>query len=809
MEKKIPEASQVDIETLVDLLYEKKWEIEKLKEDVSDKDAELQALKSNLQEIHRSKAWKVIKLFWTAKWFLKGGSRIFLQSSKGVVSRINFQVKVPGSKPRSGKVQILTQTFFDFDGNNMFYGGAERYLIELVHLFRELGYTAEIYQAGNSNWHRPYYDISVHGVNIHGNLENLTDEFLKLVSPDTLVIYSPFSLASRRLGIDTVGISHGVFWDVSAGDSLFEQIRNLYINTKMGRAFSNVSKIISVDTNTINWLRTTKYAISNRSEYLPNFVDMEQFHPAPQTKKEGDPIVVLYPRRLYSARGFWFVSEIIPSILHSHSNVMFHFVGKADPKEEIKVKKLIEQFPDRIKWYYLPPERMHEAYMAADITLIPTVHSEGTSLSCLEALACGNAVIATDVGGLPNLIIDGFNGLLIEPTSESLKRALERLILSPELRLKLAVNGNKVAKEFNIEDWRARWKRILLDSLKDAPVSESQSKFRPVIFPLVPGVDWQGVQQRPHHLAKELASQGFDVYWVNSARITENPFPGLHIVHVKDDIYVKDPIIYMYYPFSYHELEKYENAFVIYDVLDDISIHKDEKDETGSTAYDYHMKFIERADLVLTCSNSLRDRLVALCPDILLIPNGVDVEHFSPKNIIPTAKMRTIKKPIVGYHGAIAEWFDVYLMSQIAKDKPQYEFVLIGPVSPELDIHNLADLPNVHFLGVIPYEEIPRYIINFDVGILPFKIDSITEVLRPLKIFEYLALKKPVVSIPFPELTSYPGVILAKNSEEFKNALDQALKLDLEKDLLLPDFINEASWESLCAPLIQRLKELS
>lgn len=81
---------------------------------------------------------------------------------------------------------------------------------------------------------------------------------------------------------------------------------------------------------------------------------------------------------------------------------------------------------------------MPEVYRRADIVLVPTCYSEGTSLSCLEAMASGCAVIATNVGGLPELIINRFNGLLIAPEAEALAEALTQLIEQPELRQDIA-----------------------------------------------------------------------------------------------------------------------------------------------------------------------------------------------------------------------------------------------------------------------------------------------------------------------------------------------------------------------------------
>src|SRR5262249_58036042 len=91
------------------------------------------------------------------------------------------------------------------------------------------------------------------------------------------------------------------------------------------------------------------------------------------------------------------------------------------------VEMLLVESPGRVSWDSLPPERMAEAYREADIVLLPTVAAEGTSLSCLEAQACGKAVVATHVGGLADLVVSEHNGLLIEPAAPALLAALDPL----------------------------------------------------------------------------------------------------------------------------------------------------------------------------------------------------------------------------------------------------------------------------------------------------------------------------------------------------------------------------------------------
>ena len=213
-----------------------------------------------------------------------------------------------------------------------------------------------------------------------------------------------------------------------------------------------------MDTNTINWVAATSARLAEKMVYVPNFVDLAEFRPAP---REGAPLSLLFPRRLVAARGFWLVAEILPDLLADHPGIEIHFVGEAAGEEEEEVRRLVALDPGRVHWRSLPPERMPEAYAAADVVLIPTLHSEGTSLSALEAQAAGRTVIATRVGGLPDLVLDGYNGLLIEPDAGALRGAVERLILDPELRDRLARQGLATVQGFGIERWRTRWEDLL------------------------------------------------------------------------------------------------------------------------------------------------------------------------------------------------------------------------------------------------------------------------------------------------------------------------------------------------------------
>ncbi|MBM3143762.1 MAG: glycosyltransferase [Chloroflexi bacterium] len=714
--------------------------------------------------------------------------------------------------PPERRVVILTYTFFDFDGGNMYCGGAERYVLELARLIRELGFFPELYQCGNGYWVRYYRDLRVTGLDVGGEAERLAAEYRKLPHQQALTIFSPFSLAISAGEGRSVGISHGVFWDYPdfqanrpAMQAVWDSCRNLEI-------------IVSVDTNTINWVRASAAGLAEKFVYIPNFVDVDVFEPAPLTphpareedaRSVGDRITILYPRRLYRPRGFWLVAEVLPKILERYPQVEFFFVGRADKPEADYVCELTVCYPGRVRWEILPPEEMPQAYRQAHITVAPTLHSEGTSLSCLEAMASGNAVIATNVGGLPNLILPYHNGLLIDASADALENALVELIENPALRQQIAQRGREAAAAFSIERWRAQWREILAQRLVAGERVDSEST-KVAFFPIAPGIPWEGIKQRPHHLAMQLARAGIETFWGNPTRRQASPHPLLHILGPREETHFSRPLIFVYYPFTYRAIHQYDDPFVVYDVLDDPSIHEtsDQALPVGRRAIDYHRKLLAEADLVIASSSVLVRRLEPQRPDVLLIPNGVDLAHFRPDDLRAHDKQAdTTGKPRIGFHGAIAEWFDVDLACEIARLRPDYQFEFIGPAS--VDTQQLRRLPNVIVRDAVAYEEIPRHIARFDVGILPFHLDALTQAVRPLKVLEYLAMGKPVVAAPLEEIEGWPGVLTARDPQDFAAQIDHALAIRdaISSDEQVQDFVVSASWQKTTQPLIALLDE--
>ena len=168
---------------------------------------------------------------------------------------------------------------------------------------------------------------------------------------------------------------------------------------------------------------------------------------------------------------------------------------------------------------------MPRAYQAADISLIPSVHSEGTSLSCLEAMASGNAVIATRIGGLSDLIINNFNGFLIDPRPEELKQAIISLLDNPEQLNLFKKRNPEVALAFSKDLWRHRWLSLLKNKIDKTPVDKITNSRTVEIKLVSKPVDFSKLGE----LIISLLSNGDLVY----VRSSEVPDPELSFARIQ------------------------------------------------------------------------------------------------------------------------------------------------------------------------------------------------------------------------------------------------------------------------------------
>jgi len=385
----------------------------------------------------------------------------------------------------TGKVAVMAATFLDFSGEYFYNGGAERYLLDLADICAELNRELVVFQYGDYPWMRHFKNIEV--VSLSRQAIRAEGWILKCARDFNLVfyeqvqgraalnIYSPFYEAWPLAAMPNTGISHGVSWDNPYND--YENAVEYWVmNQRYIEGAKACEELVSVDTNTANWFQTIDFNLGQKIKLISNYVDLSAFTPGEGYLENRDKIVILYPRQLYSARGLYLVLEVMDDILEAYSEVEFHFVGRGGEADINLVIERQEKWADRVKFYPLAMEDMPRAYQAADISLIPSVHSEGTSLSCLEAMACGNAVIATRIGGLPDLIINNYNGYLIDPHPQELKQAIINLLNDREQLNLFKKRNPEVAQAFSRDLWRKRWLSLLKNKIEVQETKTGRSR---------------------------------------------------------------------------------------------------------------------------------------------------------------------------------------------------------------------------------------------------------------------------------------------------------------------------------------------
>ena len=316
--------------------------------------------------------------------------------------------------------------------------------------------------------------------------------------------------------------------------------------------------------------------------------------------------------------------------------------------------------------------------------------------------------------------------------------------------------------------------------------------------------------QRSQHMANELTDKGFLYFYRSSEQfdkdITEfkKLKDRLHIVNMANyalnnamfdvlkehkgakflslystDVYLDEPYI----------KEKYTDAgfHIIYEYIDEMS------DQISGWlpefVYERHKHILEDTEnFAIGSADKLIDEIREIRGDknVAMITNGVQYKDWIKHEIEVPEKIKDIvakRNPIVGYFGALAKWFDYELLRELAMQRPNIEIVLIGFLyDEEFKKSKIEELPNVHYIGVIDYVELPKYGKFFDVSTIPFLLNDITESTSPVKLFEYMAMAHPIVTTDMRECRKYKSVLIGKDTQDFIAKVDKALNISKDSE---------------------------
>jgi GT2 family glycosyltransferase len=264
---------------------------------------------------------------------------------------------------------------------------------------------------------------------------------------------------------------------------------------------------------------------------------------------------------------------------------------------------------------------------------------------------------------------------------------------------------------------------------------------------------------------------------------------------LRRDFCITDAVCLVDLPFWTPAAFKFRDKFgwrVVYDCMDDHSGFSN----TSADMLKCEEDLSRQSDLVLTTSHSLFEEHSRLNSNCRLVPNAVDFDHF--RFVLPEVpeELKGISRPVVGYYGAISDWFDSELIRMLALARPHWSFVLIGHTVGS-NLSPLSGLKNVHLLEEKPYPLLPKYLHAFDVCVIPFKKTPLTDATNPVKLFEFLSAGKPVVAADLIELRNYSEfVLLANGPDQWLNALETSLADHIpERAAAAIDFARRNTWE--------------
>jgi glycosyltransferase involved in cell wall biosynthesis len=338
---------------------------------------------------------------------------------------------------------------------------------------------------------------------------------------------------------------------------------------------------------------------------------------------------------------------------------------------------------------------------------------------------------------------------------------------------------------------------------------------------------WDFVYQRPQHLLSRFAKER-NVYFFEEPIFSDEP-TRLDVGRREDNLFVlvprishadrdnrnvaqiqremldrfiaseniEDFVVWFYTPMALDFAAHLEPQTTVFDCMDELSAFKFAPPEL----IENERRLLEKADVVFTGGQSLYEAKKDKHANAYPFPSSIDTKHFNSARAISEepADEKSIPHPRFGYCGVIDERMDIELLGKMAELRPDWHFVMIGPVVKISD----EDLPrreNIHYLGGKDYKELPAYLAGWDVALMPFAMNESTKYISPTKTPEYLAAGLPVVSTPIRDVVRPYGekglVHIASTAEEFVAACEKCLSEETSARLQTADeFLSHNSWD--------------
>lgn len=350
---------------------------------------------------------------------------------------------------------------------------------------------------------------------------------------------------------------------------------------------------------------------------------------------------------------------------------------------------------------------------------------------------------------------------------------------------------------------------------------------------------WNFVYQRPQHLISQWGSHS-DVYFFEEPLLGDADSATLTISEVAKGVRVITPtlprglseqevieaqrlllddylarknlgsfVAWYYTPMALRFSAHLSPLAVVYDCMDELSAFQGAPPEMVQQ----EQQLFQIADVVFAGGKSLYESKRLQHPNVHLFPSSIDKAHFwASRQALPDpGDQQSIPRPRIGFYGVLDERLDRELMKSLAGLRADWHFILLGPVV-KIREEDLPRSANLHYLGAKSYAELPQYLANWDVAILPFAQNASTRFISPTKTPEYLAGGKPVVSTPIQDVVQPYGemgfVHIAATPQEFAEAIERSLKpRNPDHDRRVDEFLAEMSWSKTFNGMLKEIQK--
>lgn len=368
------------------------------------------------------------------------------------------------------KAFIIYKHIYSLDGNSLIIGGIETYLVALANILKSRGINPIIIQCAKHPFIIKQDEVEYRGLVCPTDSrypKALYSSIKTELLPEDFLIWGTDTYSIKVEHKKTIAIQHGIDFDYYPIENKWRKLAlrlgfgslfKFLQRRRAKRVFCQSTYKICVDYNFWNWYRTFCLPKDEDSIFvIPNFSHID--NPRIHTTNLEKPLQVLFARRFVRRRG---IEEMIRVVEVLAGDKRFHFTFAGDGGYLDKIRELQARYSNISITKYKAQESLafHRQY---DIAIIPTIGSEGTSFSLLEAMAAGLVPVCTHVGGMTNIILDGFNGLFVRPESSSdIVERLKLLAENRDLLTRISCNAQAtIDHSFSFSVWEKRWNEAI------------------------------------------------------------------------------------------------------------------------------------------------------------------------------------------------------------------------------------------------------------------------------------------------------------------------------------------------------------